>query len=658
MSRTYIPNAWPLGTTYHVAQQHPDASDTNPGAEALPFETISAAAMVARKYDRVMIGEGIYREQVPITQEGDRNIPGSWVVFSAVPGQEVYLKGSDIFDADWDEVDPGIHRAALPETLFDNGVYNPYALACVPPDCPVNYEFDRGGYDPGTWQDPCRTIRPTTGDVLPETLGQIYVDHEALAQVDSLQAIRETPGSFVISSDGRWIICHFVNEESPSNKFVELTVRERCFKPQFVLHWGGLMIQTVGIVAEHAADPGAFSRCRPLFIRRNSRSGITVRKTFHAHCSISGSYVTGGKSYLGTGRPTMLSYVRDGTRPHLPSEQPTVVVTSDDDFRTWTPLEDGPLAAPIANYFLDEDNGMLLRHYRQKGDGNYYDDKSEEQHGPQKLVLQVSRDSGRTWGAAEELDFGDDIVCFTLMKLADGKLLWMIEENHPSLSPVADLKPDAIFFACRAWLGSWRSDLSGIDWEQAGLAQIPNSMGSQGVGEPQVCQLSDGRIFAIFRQAIILPSQHAPGYPSVKLFSVSENNGRTWSDPEPLLFEDGEMAYSSTSFASCIRSSKNDRVYAILNIVNGPNEGCLPRNVLHIAEINQDTFRVKRDTVTVIEEVHEEHTSLVGYSNWGMFEERDTKNLALFMNLENGPVNDGYDWNAYRYEVAFPEADA
>jgi len=131
-------------------------------------------------------------------------------------------------------------------------------------------------------------------------------------------------------------------------------------------------------------------------------------------------------------------------------------------------------------------------------------------------VLQVSQDSGRTWGEAEELNFRNDIVSFTILKLVDGKLLWMIEDNQSSLSAVSGLKPDTIFFACRAWLGSWRSDLSGIDWEQGGLVQVPNSMGSQGVGEPQVCQLSDGRLYAIFRMAIVLPSQHAPGYPFSK----------------------------------------------------------------------------------------------------------------------------------------------
>ena len=59
---TYIPNAWAsLGNIYHVAQDHPQASDENPGTTELPFKTISAGAAVACEYDRVLIDEGIYR---------------------------------------------------------------------------------------------------------------------------------------------------------------------------------------------------------------------------------------------------------------------------------------------------------------------------------------------------------------------------------------------------------------------------------------------------------------------------------------------------------------------------------------------------------------------------------------------------------------------
>ena len=67
MSKRYIPNAWEtIGKTYHVAQNHPKASDDNPGTEELPFKTISAAAGKGRDYDQVLIDEGVYREQVPI----------------------------------------------------------------------------------------------------------------------------------------------------------------------------------------------------------------------------------------------------------------------------------------------------------------------------------------------------------------------------------------------------------------------------------------------------------------------------------------------------------------------------------------------------------------------------------------------------------------
>ena len=656
MAREYIPNAWlSLGKTYHVAQCSPNASDANPGTEALPFETISAAAAVACKYDRVVIGEGVYREQVPLPRDGDRNLPSSWIVYEGAPDAKVYLKASDPFDPDWERIEPGVHRAALPESLFQAGAYNPYELPCEPGPRPVNYEFDRGGYDPGNPATDSAKVRPASGPTLAETLGQIYVDGGALHQLDGLDAVRETPGSFVVSADGKQIICHFVGGEAPKDKLLELTVRERCFKPEFTPHWAGLIIRTLGIVVEHAADPGAFCSCRPLSIRRNRRSGTTVRKTFNVPCSVPGAYVLQSNlSYLSADGPAIVSSAVDATTPTPPDQVPTTAVVSHDGARTWERVESGPLANPVANYFLDEENGMLIRHFRRRGDGTVYNDKAVEQHASQKLVMQASADAGKTWGAPEELDFGDDIVCFTLMKLRSGELFWIIEENKPELSALAGLKPDAIFFVCRAWLGTWRPDLSGIDWERGGLAQAPPEMGSQGVGEPQACQLDDGRIFIILRQGVVLPSQHAPGYPSVKLFCISDDDGRMWSDAKPLTFDDGKYVYSSTGFSSCFRSPRNGRVYVILNILNGPNEGCLPRNVLHIAELDPDTLSVMRDTVAIIDEVDEEHTHLSGYSNWQMLPDRYTKNMLLFMKMESGPVFDGYDWSCYRYEIELP----
>ena len=665
MTRPYLPNAWASrGRTYCVAQQHPRASDKNPGTAALPFKTISAAAKVAGAYDRIMIDEGIYREQVPLLRHGHSYYPRSWIAFEAVPGKEVYVKGSDVFDADWQDIGGAVHAADLPHTLFEEGAYNPYEMACRPRPSPHNRP--RGAYYPnasGSETGEQEKVRPARGARLPETLGQIYVDGEALDQLGSLEAVRETPNSFVVSGDGRQIVCHFRDGQIPKDRLVELAVRERCFKPAFPVPPGGLMITTAAICAEHAADPGAFSFCRPLSIRRNSKSGITVRKTLHVPNStgeLCGIFA-GNLSYLSKGDPTVLCHVQDGARAVLPPQAgtpsplfigPSIAMVSRDGAKTWQRLETGPLADRPASYFLDEENGMLLRHYPRDVRGDNLE-AAGTAVGREQL-LEVSPDAGKTWSGPQTSLPKSSFSYFTMLKLRNGRLFAVTIDNRPELSPLFAFHHDQLFFVVKTWLGDWRGDLSGVDWEPAATLRVNPEMGVQGVDEPQACQLPDGTIFAIFRQCGSLPSQDSPGFPTVKLYAVSEDDGRTWTELRPLTFEDGTYVYSSVSFASAICSAKNGRAYVILNILNRPFQGCLPRVALHIAEIDKDTFSVKRDTITVIEEVHDEHSYLVGYSNWGMLEDRYTKNLLLFMKLENGPVYDGYDFCSYRYEIEFP----
>jgi len=50
--------------TYYVKQQHPNASDDNPGTEEQPFKTINKSAQVLMPGERVVIGEGVYKEFV------------------------------------------------------------------------------------------------------------------------------------------------------------------------------------------------------------------------------------------------------------------------------------------------------------------------------------------------------------------------------------------------------------------------------------------------------------------------------------------------------------------------------------------------------------------------------------------------------------------
>lgn len=621
--KQYFPNAFEtMGNTYFVARDNPNASDENSGAAARPFKTIAKAASVVDMGDVVIIDEGTYREEVPIIRHGHQYQPDSFVVFKAAPGKMVYLKGSDVFEPDWEDLGRGVHQAALPEALFRAGVYNPYALSCV--------------------IDEPRQARPNEGPTLPETLGQIYVDGDALDQLDSVQAVHDTPGSFVVSADGKDIIVHFADGNVPKDRLVELTVRERCFRPSFS---GPIFIGTMGIVVEHAADPGAFCYCRPLSIRSNPVGGPCVRKSFVRRSTIKSCGIMGWPSYKSKDRPTIIASVADDTEPGPSRNAKLYTVESEDGGKTWQAIAEASAAEQsTANYFFDEEKGMLVRHVlKHLGASDLDGAYGARRH---EILLDVSADGGSTWSEPQQIDHGS--YYYRMIKLHDGSLLWpytdsQIERGYHSRFNVR--------------LGKWRDDLSGIDWVKGGSVEIDPRKCSSGLDEPQACQFPDGRIFVLIRAGNVLPTQDTPGVPSVKLFIVSEDGGKTWSEPAPLTYEDGRYVYSPRSYPDVVCSAKNNKVYVLLNI-SGTTVNCDPRTTLNIAELNTDTLCVKKDTVAIIETRHEEHRHLVRFSNWVAMEDRDTKNLILFMKLhmsEYCPVRKGYDFSLYRYEIEFPE---
>jgi len=624
----YLPNAWEsMGKTYYVAQNNSKASDNNPGTREKPFKTISKAAEVTYMGDTILIDEGVYREEVPVLRHGHQYAPKLLLTFKAMPGKQVYLKGSDVFDAQWRGAGADVYKACLPEYLFrKENTYNPYELSIV--------------------IDEPRRVRPTEGPLLPETLGQIYLDGKPYEQADSLEKVLKTKHSFVVSGNGKEIIIHCDPDKSPTDYLVELTARQRCFKPQFP---GPLFIQTMGVVIEHAAEPGAFSLCRPLTIRKNPGTRITVRKTFNIpgaserDCTL----LSGEISYISRDRPTLRASITDDTIPCRPEKASIYNVISEDSGQTWNVVNTAN-RNDVSNfsYFLDEENGMLLRWHLRYSKGLDLDGcDGENKH---EVVLQISRDEGKTWSKPEIIHYGKNYY-YGITKLHDGTLLWLYTENQHKQGHHSCMK---------TLRGSWNKDNSSIVWKDSGMLEIDPLKSSGGLDEPHACIFRDGRIFVILRQGNILASQHHQGTPSVKLFTISEDNGASWSEPRPLTYEDGEYVYSPRSWQDTFCSSKNGKPYVILNISDHPTHNCDPRTSVQIAEIDTDLLCVKRDSVAIIETIHEEHHYLVRFSNWQSIEDRYSKNFLLFMKLHMSqycPVRNGYDCNSYRYEILLPD---
>jgi len=73
------------GSTYFVAKNATNASDTNPGTEASPWKSLAKAASTARAGDTVYVKAGTYNETIRPANSGTA---GSLIAFKAFPGQE------------------------------------------------------------------------------------------------------------------------------------------------------------------------------------------------------------------------------------------------------------------------------------------------------------------------------------------------------------------------------------------------------------------------------------------------------------------------------------------------------------------------------------------------------------------------------------------
>lgn len=103
---------------YHVGK---NGNDLSPGNEQNPFLTINKAASIAKAGDKVIVHEGIYRENVNPKYSGlsDKRR----ITYEAAGGEKVTIKGSEQIKT-WEAVTGNVWKVTLPNTFF--GDYNPY----------------------------------------------------------------------------------------------------------------------------------------------------------------------------------------------------------------------------------------------------------------------------------------------------------------------------------------------------------------------------------------------------------------------------------------------------------------------------------------------------------------------------------------------------
>ena len=188
-----------------------------------------------------------------------------------------------------------------------------------------------------------------------------------------------------------------------------------------------------------------------------------------------------------------------------------------------------------------------------------------------------------------------------------------------------------------------RRDPSDGQWHSSNVTLINPAWSSRGLMEPSVVRLRNGAILIICR------GDNTPSTSGRKWFVYSTDNGRTLSEVRELRYDDDTQFFSPSSIHRLIRSTRNGVLYWIANIVPTLPKGNSPRYPLVIARMDEERMAVVKSSLETVDDKSPQDPDIIQFSNFCVLEDRETKDMEIFMTRWG--ENPGHKWHAdcYRY---------
>jgi hypothetical protein len=194
-------------------------------------------------------------------------------------------------------------------------------------------------------------------------------------------------------------------------------------------------------------------------------------------------------------------------------------------------------------------------------------------------------------------------------------------------------------------IGRWEKNR--LVWDVSERLVADPLKSTRGLTEPTIASFP-GRLLLVMRGS----NDAKPELPGYKWYSLSTDNGRHWTKPQPWTYSNGEKFFSPSSFSMLLRHS-GGRTFWIGNICPENPKGNHPRYPLIIGEVDPKSLMLIKESVTVVEDRKPQDDVLIQFSNFWAHEDRETGEVVVYL-PDCYPLDKNYETfggQTYRYRV-------